>query len=64
MVSHTGIDGFTIGQRRGLGVISGDGTPLYVVKIDSKNNAVYVGKEKDLSIKGFVSEFIWIGDEP
>ena len=62
--SHSGIDGFTIGQRRGLGVISGDGTPLYVVKIDSKNNAVYVGKEKDLSIKSFdVSEFIWIGDE-
>ncbi len=63
--SHSGIDGFTIGQRRGLGVISGDGTPLYVTKIDSKNNAVYVGKEKDLSIKSFdVSEFIWIGDEP
>lgn len=62
--SHSGIDGFTIGQRRGLGVISGDGTPLYVVKIDSKNNAVYVGKEKDLSIKSFdISEFIWIGDE-
>ena len=63
--NHTGIDGFTIGQRRGLGVISGDGTPLYVVRIDSKDNDVYVGKEKDLSIKGFdISEFIWIGDEP
>ncbi len=61
---HSGIDGFTIGQRRGLGVISGDGTPLYVVKIDSNNNSIYVGKEKDLSVKSFeISEFIWIGDE-
>tara|TARA_B100000686_G_scaffold272212_1_gene289241 strand:- start:8469 stop:9584 length:1116 start_codon:yes stop_codon:yes gene_type:complete len=62
---HSGIDGFTIGQRRGLGVISGDGTPLYVVKIDSNNNAIYVGKEENLSIKSFeISEFLWLGDKP
>jgi len=60
---HNGIDGFTVGQRRGLGIISGDGSPLYVVRIDSKNNSIYVGKEQDLSISSFdVSEFLWLGD--
>ena len=62
--SHNGIDGFTVGQRRGLGIISGDGSPLYVVRIDSKNNLIYVGKEEDLSISSFdISEFLWLGDD-
>ena len=60
MGKHEGIDGFTVGQRRGLGVISNDGTPLYVTKIDSKENNIYVGSEADMEIKTFnISEITW-----
>ncbi len=44
--THTGIQNFTIGQRRGLNI--GYHHPLYVVKIDAKTNTVYVGKDEDL----------------
>ena len=37
---HKGIYGFTIGQRKGLGISSAD--PLYVIKIDSKTHNVTV----------------------
>ena len=61
MGKHDGLDSFTVGQRRGLGVISNDGTPLYVTKIDSKENNIYVGSEKDMEIKKFnLSEIIWL----
>ena len=43
---HTGIHNFTIGQRKGLGISSNK--PLFVVKIDSKNQEVWIGEEKDL----------------
>ena len=43
---HNGIINYTIGQRKGIGVSYGK--PIYVVKIDGKNNMVYVGDEKDL----------------
>mgnify|MGYP006102617149 CR=1 FL=1 len=61
MGKHDGLDSFTVGQRRGLGVISNDGTPLYVTKIDSKENNIYVGSENDMAIKKFnISELIWL----
>lgn len=43
---HNGIINYTIGQRKGIGVSYGK--PIYVVKIDGKNNIVYVGDEKEL----------------
>lgn len=43
---HKGIIYYTIGQRKGLGISSN--TPLYVINIDSKNNTVTLGEEKDL----------------
>lgn len=43
---HQGIHNFTYGQRKGLGVFHAD--PLYVVKIDPKDNVVWLGYEKDL----------------
>ncbi len=43
---HTGIHGFTIGQRKGLGFALG--TPAYVVKIDASTGTVWVGGEEDL----------------
>tara|TARA_B100000700_G_C15013567_1_gene842209 strand:+ start:175 stop:1290 length:1116 start_codon:yes stop_codon:yes gene_type:complete len=61
MGNHDGLDSFTVGQRRGLGVISDDGTPLYVTKIDSKENKIYVGSERDMEIKKFkISEITWV----
>jgi tRNA-specific 2-thiouridylase len=38
---HEGIVDFTVGQRRGLGISARE--PLYVVRIDARENAVYVG---------------------
>jgi tRNA-specific 2-thiouridylase len=62
---HDGIDSFTVGQRRGLGVISSDGTPLYVTKIDAQNNDIYVGSEKDMEIRKFnISEINWLDNIP
>jgi tRNA-uridine 2-sulfurtransferase len=61
---HQGIDSFTVGQRRGLGVISSDGTPLYVTKIDSIKNNIYVGSEKDMEIRQFnISEITWLDNK-
>ncbi len=43
---HNGIFNYTIGQRKGLGVSYGE--PLFVVKIDSIANTIYVGSNNDL----------------
>ncbi|MCP4752266.1 MAG: tRNA 2-thiouridine(34) synthase MnmA [Proteobacteria bacterium] len=40
---HKGLPFYTVGQRRGLGVSAGE--PLYVVELDTKNNALIVGKK-------------------
>ena len=44
--SHLGVERFTIGQRRGLGIQSV--TPLYVTKIDANSGDVTVGPEEQL----------------
>ncbi len=41
--SHRGIWGYTIGQRKGLGV--GGGEPLYVTQIDAGTNTIVAGPE-------------------
>lgn len=43
---HNGLAFYTIGQRKGLGISSAN--PLYVVKLDKKNNTVVVGDNDDL----------------
>ena len=53
---HTGIINYTIGQRKGLGVTFGK--PVYVVKIDAKNNTIVLGEEKDLLSKELFAEKI------
>ncbi len=58
---HDGIINFTLGQRRGLGISNPD--PLYVVKIDPKENIVYVGEEKYLDNTSFlIKEVNWLVD--
>ncbi len=59
---HKGIPYYTVGQRRGLG-ISAD-KPLYVIKIDAKNNRIILGDESDLYTKEFVAyNMNWISIE-
>ncbi len=43
---HTGIHQFTIGQRKGVGIATGE--PLYVVKLDAENGDVWMGPESSL----------------
>ncbi len=42
---HSGLAGFTIGQRRGLGIASS--RPLYVVGLDARRNRVTVGEDRE-----------------
>lgn len=52
--AHKGIEHYTLGQRRGLGI--GYSQPLYVTKIDPADNIVYVGIKKDTYKKKIVVE--------
>jgi tRNA-specific 2-thiouridylase len=46
---HEGVAGYTVGQRRGLGLSSRTpGERLYVLGIDAPNNRVMVGSEEEL----------------
>lgn len=44
---HKGYPFYTIGQRKGLNVAAG--YPLYVNKIDSSNNKIYLGAKEELA---------------
>lgn len=46
---HTGIHGFTYGQRKGVGIATGE--PLYVVRIDAPTRTVWMGPESALYSK-------------
>ncbi|SRR6056297_413458 len=48
---HNGLHHYTIGQRRGLGISKP--YPLYVVELDSENNAVIVGRNDNVFRNSF-----------
>lgn len=48
LTEHQGLDRFTIGQRRGVGVAGG--APLYVVSKDPKTGTVTVGPREALAV--------------
>ncbi len=57
---HEGIDSFTVGQRKGLG-LGGNERPLYVLEIDAAANRVIVGHKEELAREGFeVGEISWM----
>lgn len=59
---HAGIEFYTVGQRRGLG-LSG-ARPLYVVRLDAARNQVVVGPEENLGRTEFeVKDCNWIAWE-
>ena len=43
--AHPGVQFFTVGQRRGLGLPGNTGSPMYVVEIDPESNRVTLGPE-------------------
>lgn len=58
---HEGILRYTIGQRRGIGVASGD--PLYVIHLDAENARVIVGPREALEThKVYLRDMNWLGD--
>ncbi len=61
---HQGIQFYTVGQRKGLGI--SNPTPLYVSRIDVPSNQVVVGDEKDLYHSGMiVTNINWVSiDKP
>ncbi|HHV77938.1 MAG TPA: tRNA 2-thiouridine(34) synthase MnmA [Syntrophothermus lipocalidus] len=44
--THQGLISYTVGQRRGLGLRAG--RPFYVIDLDTRNNTLVVGEEKEL----------------
>lgn len=58
---HDGILHYTIGQRRGIGVATGD--PLYVVYLDARSRRVIVGPREALEThRVYLRDVNWIGD--
>ena len=61
--THDGIINFTIGQRRGIGVATGE--PIYVVHLDAKSAQVIVGPKEALDTRTlYLRDVNWLGDEP
>ena len=52
LAEHDGVHGFTIGQRKGLGIAGPrpDGRPRYVTAIDARTATVTVGAAADLDV--------------
>lgn len=58
---HKGIEYYTIGQRRGLGISAP--TPLYVHSIDSETNTVVLAENNDLLRESFIAKnWVWAGN--
>lgn len=60
---HQGIEGFTIGQRKGIGVAMKE--PYFVVRIDVQQNQVVIGRKDDLACPSLVaSKANWLIERP
>lgn len=60
---HAGVQHFTVGQRRGLGLALGE--PAYVTGIDAERNAVRLGRLEDLAVVGLELEGLrWLTASP
>ncbi|MCA9231882.1 MAG: tRNA 2-thiouridine(34) synthase MnmA [Planctomycetales bacterium] len=59
---HEGIEGFTVGQRKGLGVALGE--PKFVVQIDPESRRVTLGDREQLLREGLTAaDSNWLVDE-
>ena len=61
MGTHPGLIHYTVGQRRGLGVATGE--PLFVIRLDAATRRVIVGPREALMVGRIqLKEASWIGD--
>ncbi len=61
--THEGIINYTIGQRRGIGIATGD--PLYVIRMNSETREVIVGPRDALKAYWIIlKDTNWLGDTP
>ncbi|MER7010083.1 tRNA 2-thiouridine(34) synthase MnmA [Saccharopolyspora sp. NPDC000359] len=64
---HTGVHGFTIGQRKGLGIDApaADGRPRYVLSLEPVSGTVKVGAAERLSVTEIDAKRpIWPSEQP
>jgi tRNA-specific 2-thiouridylase len=60
---HEGIGGFTIGQRKGLGIAFGK--PRYVVRLEADTKRVVIGTRDELARSSFTANKAnWLIDPP
>ncbi len=66
---HSGLDHYTVGQRKGLGIALGH--PVYVTALDAEKNRVILGTKEDLLHEGllakdcvFQARESWTGELP
>jgi tRNA-uridine 2-sulfurtransferase len=63
--THAGAYGFTIGQRRGLGVSTGDQRPRYVLGIEPVSRTVTIGTAEQAEVDEVVTQApTWTGPVP
>src|SRR5215510_4282692 len=63
--THDGIHRFTVGQRKGLGLASPTGTPMYVLALRPADQQVVVGPRASLEQKRLTASGVnWIAVEP
>ncbi|HZU11280.1 MAG TPA: tRNA 2-thiouridine(34) synthase MnmA, partial [Chloroflexota bacterium] len=59
---HDGISGFTVGQRKGLGIPAPD--PRFVIELRPRENQVVVGSRADAAATGLTCSQLAFTDEP
>jgi tRNA-specific 2-thiouridylase len=60
---HSGLENFTIGQRKGLGVALGE--PRFVVRLEADTRRVVIGRREELARHTLTArEANWLIDEP
>lgn len=57
---HGGLNAYTVGQRRGLGIATGK--PAYVVRLDRERNVLVVGDDPALYCGELTCRLIWIDE--
>jgi tRNA-uridine 2-sulfurtransferase len=61
---HRGLPGYTIGQRKGLG-ISGTPEPFFVLELDHARNTLIIGPEAELGCDRLIATSVnWTLDQP
>jgi tRNA-specific 2-thiouridylase len=55
---HRGLIHYTVGQRRGLGIPSPTGEPLYVTRLEPETNTLWVGGRGELQAWGLVADSV------